>query len=271
MNLAAAGEFGMAELRRLVVAPITEVEVRTPSESYDDTWTMTGYAAVFDQETTLYDGRFMRITESIAPDAFANVLQRQGLNTPQGVVHFNFGHNMETAVAATDIPAGQPGSLELRADARGLFYTARVSRDDPDAVRMAAKMRTGVLKQASFAFTIARKETTELELEDGRTEERDRIQEVGRLYDVCATPQGAYPQTVSQLRSYAAAIGWLRDAEAEQAARIAEFYAKHHHNAFDREAEARAAVRPEEGSGVGRKPLMNLRQREGIRALQPLR
>jgi HK97 family phage prohead protease len=205
---------------------------------------MTGYAAVFDQETTLYDGRFMRITESVAPDAFNNVLRTQGLTRPEGVVHFNFGHDMSTAVAATDVAAGQPGSLELRVDSKGLFYTARVSRDDPDAVRMAAKMRTGVLKQASFAFTIARKETTETELEDGRTEERDRIQEVGRLFDVCATPQGAYPQTVSQLRSYAAALGQIQTATADE---VRAALADNHR--FDPSWEAGPDIRPADQVG----------------------
>ena len=192
---------------RYAVAPITHVEVRDPTANPDDTWTMSGYAAVFNRSTVLYDGNFLVRSEEIDPGFFDPIFSSQTLNDGTGAVHFNYGHDMLSSVAATDVPAGQPGSLTLRSDAHGLHFLAKVPRDDPDGVRMAAKMRTGVLKQASFAFTIAEKTTSSRELDDGRMEERDRLLRAGRLYDVCATPQGAYPQTVSQLRSMAAALG----------------------------------------------------------------
>jgi HK97 family phage prohead protease len=201
-----ADMFEGAELRYAVM-PITGIEVRDPQANDDGSWTMSGYAAVFNQETTLYNGRFIKLTESLDPGSFDRCLREQGLATPAGVVHFNPSHDMSRAVAATDVPMGAIGSLALRPDARGLFYLARVSRDDPDAVAMAAKMRTGVLRQASFAFTIGKAEYVDIENDDGPDESHRRILEVAHLYDVCATPQGAYPQTVSQLRSYAAALG----------------------------------------------------------------
>lgn len=191
---------------RYVVAPVTHIEVRDPTANPDDTWTMSGYAAVFNQSTVLYDGSFLRRSEEIAPGFFDPIFRDQAL-TRDAPVHFNYGHDMMASVAATDVPSGQPGSLALRSDAHGLHFLAKVPRDDPDGVRMAVKMRTGVLKQASFAFTIAEKETSTRDLDDGRVEERDRLTKAARLFDVCATPQGAYPQTVSQLRSYAAALG----------------------------------------------------------------
>lgn len=197
---------GDVELR-YAVAPITHIEVRDPTATPDDTWTMSGYAAVFNRSTVLYDGNFLVRSEEIDPGFFDPIFRDQTLQDSNGVVHFNYGHDMLSSVAATDVPAGQPGSLILRADAHGLNFLAKVPKDDPDGARMAVKMRTGVLKQASFAFTIAEKQTSQRELEDGRMEERDRLLRAGRLYDVCATPQGAYSQTVSQLRSMAAALG----------------------------------------------------------------
>lgn len=191
---------------RYVVAPITHVDVREPQANDDNTWTMSGYAAVFNEATTLYDGRFLKLTEEIAPTAFDRVLRDQGLATPEGVVHFNFGHDMNRAVAATDVPAGQPGSLQLRADAHGLGFLAKVPRDDPDGVAMAVKMRTGVLRQASFAFNVG-SDKVEIEETDERTIEHRTILELSHLYDVCTTPQGAYSQTVTNLRSLAAALG----------------------------------------------------------------
>lgn len=193
---------------RYAVTPITHVDVRDTSGTDDNTWTMSGVAAVFNQTTTLYDSKFVRLTESIDPSFFNRVLRDQPLDRTEGVVHFNFGHDMNRVVAATDVPAGQPGSLQLSIDKKvGLRFLAKVPRDDPDGVAMASKMRSGVVRQASFAFTIAAYEDTTTESEDGPDTEHRTLLECKHLYDVCATAQGAYPQTVSSLRSYAAALG----------------------------------------------------------------
>lgn len=196
---------------RYIAAPLTHVDVRDPSGNDDNTWTMSGYAAVFNQKTVLMDGKFRKITEAIAPTAFDRVLRDQPLGQPDGVVHFNHGHEMTKAVAATNVPNGQPGCLQLCADEHGLYFFAKVARDDPDAVALASKMRTGVVRQASFAFTINRETLTETQNEDGPDESYFEIQEVKHLYDVCACAQGAYATTVSQIRSYAAVIGQPTD------------------------------------------------------------
>ena len=191
---------------RFAVAPITHVDVRDASDSHGF-WTMSGYAAVFNQSTTLYDGKLLKVTESIDPGFFDRILRDQPLTEPEGVVHFNLGHDMNFSVAATDVPAGQPGSLQLRSDAHGLFFLAKVPSDDPDGVRMAAKMRSGVLRQASFAFTVAKDDVVYTQNDDGPDTEHRTLIEGKRLYDVCATPQGAYAQTVVGLRSLAASLG----------------------------------------------------------------
>lgn len=192
---------------RYIAAPLTHIDVRDPTGNDDNTWTMSGYAAVFNQKTVLMDGKFRKITESLAPTAFDRVLRDQPLGQPDGVVHFNHGHEMTKAVAATNVTNGQPGSLQLCSDDHGLYFFAKVARDDPDAVALASKMRTGVVRQASFAFTIARESLTETTNDDEPDEAYFEIQEVKHLYDVCACAQGAYATTVSQIRSYAAAIG----------------------------------------------------------------
>lgn len=202
---------------RLAVTPLRSVVVRDPSGTGDGSWTMEGYAAVFDQETVLWDGRWFRLRERIARGAFDTVLQAVAAGTE--LVHFNFGHDMNTSVAATNVTG--IGGLELEADFHGLRYFARVDAEDPDAVRLAAKMRRGVVAQASFAFTIAAEHVVEsVVTEDGRDDELWEIDEVGHLYDVCACPQGAYPQTESHLRTLAAAsLGrtGLRPAEIDPA------------------------------------------------------
>jgi len=193
---------------RYAQVPLTEVNVRDPQGTGDGSWLMEGYAAVFDERTTLFDGQFYRVTEDIDPGAFSGVLERLDLlpgESGRTLVHLNYGHDMQSSVASTDVEG--VGGLQLTSDERGLRFEARVDPQDPDAQRMAVKMRRGVVNQASFAFTIAREENITTDLEDGRTEDHFRILEVGNLFDVCACARGAYQQTVSQLRSYAAAIG----------------------------------------------------------------
>jgi HK97 family phage prohead protease len=192
---------------RYATAPVTHVDVREPGDTGDGSWTMSGYAAVFNHETILHDGSLTRVTEAIDPHAFDHVLQAQGLSTRQGVIHLNIGHDMNRCVAATDVPAGQPGSLQLRADPHGLFFLARVPTDDPDGIALASKLRSGVYKQASFAFRVARAEESSQRMSDGRWQDHQRIMDISRVRDVCITGQGAYSETEAQLRTMAAALG----------------------------------------------------------------
>jgi len=186
---------------RFAVAPIADVDFRDAAATHDGSWTISGYASVFDQTTTLYDGDYRTVRESIAPGAFDAVLRSGPL------VHLNVGHDMNRAVASTEVPAGEIGSLVLSADAVGLRFLARVDRADPDAQALAVKMSRGVARQASFAFTIgAEEKPVSRTLEDGRTEDTLRITQVRSLMDVCVTPQGAYPQTVATLRSIGQSI-----------------------------------------------------------------
>jgi HK97 family phage prohead protease len=194
--------------RFYLVSPIEKVDVRDSSANGNNTWTMSGYAAVFDQQTTAFDDGFERMTVEIAPEAFDQVLAEQAFDTPGGAVHFNLGHDMNTAVAATDVPEGQPGSLKLSKDGYGFRFLARVSRDDPDGIRLASKMRSGVVKQASFAFTVPQggNQITTFETDESYEVNR-RIVDINALYDVCACPQGLFSQTVSGLQQYAKLLG----------------------------------------------------------------
>jgi HK97 family phage prohead protease len=195
-------------LFRFALAPIRDLQVRDATGTGDGSWTIEGYAAVYEQETVLWDGRWFRMREEIARDAFTNgaemgrsVMER--IDSGEERVHLNYVHEMASAVAATDVTG--VGALELQSDFHGLRFFARVDPDDPDAQRMAVKMRRGVVRQASFAFTIAREELVEETVSDrGQMDEKWRILEIGHLFDVCVCAQGAYPQTESFLRSLAA-------------------------------------------------------------------
>jgi HK97 family phage prohead protease len=203
----ADGEQKGAEFFSAIVR-LTDVDVRDPSQNPDNTWTFSGYAAVFDQEAIVLDSKFLQIKYVIDPHFFDEVFRAQPFGQPSGVVHFNMNHDMNFAVAATDVAAGQPGSLLLKADPKGLFYLAKVSRDDPDAVKLAVKMRDGVIRQASMTFLCAADQTTETETEEGPDVILRRLMSCKQLFDVCATPQGVFSQTISQLQTFAAGLGY---------------------------------------------------------------
>lgn len=186
------------------VVPLTHVDVRDPSANPDNTWTMSGYAAVFNTQAIYLDSKWFQVIVELAPTAFDGVLRTQNLGQADGVVHFNIGHDMNRAVAATNVPAGQPGSLQLAADAHGLRYLAKVSKDDPDGVALAVKMRDGVIQQASMAFQVGEQKITETESDDGPDVILRYITQIGALFDVCACPQGVFSQTVSELQKFAA-------------------------------------------------------------------
>lgn len=101
--------------------------------------TITGYAAVFDKMSEDLGG----FREIIAPGAFARALERGD------TIKLLYDHDSATAMASTD-----NGTLEVREDDIGLHIWARVDMSDPDVQRVAAKLRSGVVDQMSFAFTM---------------------------------------------------------------------------------------------------------------------
>ena len=183
---------------RYASAPIIGLEIRE-SEGGNGSLTLTGYAAVTEQETVLYDGRFFRMREVIQRGAFGPALMRAGLD-----VHLNVGHDMTRAIARTGVDG--VGRLELTEDERGLRMFARLDPTDPDVIALAPKMRNGIVDQASFAFTVADDEAFTSDGADGKEEELRRILEIGDLYDVTVVARGAYPQTSAQIRSLMGAI-----------------------------------------------------------------
>lgn len=101
--------------------------------------TIAGYAAVFGKMSEDLGG----FREVIAPGAFARALERGD------TIKLLYDHDSAAVLASTD-----NGSLEVREDEVGLHVWARVDMADPDVQRVAAKLRSGVVDQMSFAFTM---------------------------------------------------------------------------------------------------------------------
>lgn len=107
----------------------------------DGSMTLTGYGSVF--------GKFSRnlggFVEMIAPGAFDDVLSRTG-NNVAGLVN----HDPNWLLSTTD-----SGTLDLSTDEIGLAYAMLLDASDPDAVRAAAKVRSGKMRGSSSSFTVA--------------------------------------------------------------------------------------------------------------------
>lgn len=147
--------------------------------------TVRGHASVYERLSLDLGG----FRERIARGAFDKVLDRD----PD--VHLVWDHSTRHVLART-----KNKTLELRADPVGLHYWAKTAPTSY-AADLRILMERGDIDQASFAFTVAR---DEWEIDDDESVTRT-ILEVGELYDVTITAQGAYPQTdskvVEQVRS----------------------------------------------------------------------
>lgn len=170
---------------------------------------LTGYPAVFNQPTTLYEDDDLVVRETIAPGFFDGVLGDD--------CHLNYVHESGSAMCrnAPHMPAGKqdaPGSMELSTDANGLRLFARVPMNDVDAQRMAPKMDNGVVDQMSFAFNVGEEDCTVGTDEQYRRVYDYTLRKCARLYDVTVCPLGAYSQTEAALRSIAPQLAGRADA-----------------------------------------------------------
>lgn len=180
------------ELRHARIS-LDALEVRDGEQTGDGSLTLTGHAAVFEQETELFDMGWLRLREKIAPGAFSDVLGRQ----PD--VHLTIGHDFDKAMARTGVDG--VGGLELSEDDTGLRVFARLDPAISFVRDLALQMRQGIVDQMSFMFTVA-KDKREVETdEEGNEDELRTIMEVRDLFDVTVVAQGAYPQTDASLRA----------------------------------------------------------------------
>ena len=158
-----------------------------------------GYAAVFDEETVLYEYDGIQYKEVIDRNAFSGAEMRD--------VVMNFNHGGKP-VART-----KNGTLALAVDSKGLRISADLSGTE-EGRRLYEEIRGGYLDQMSFAFTINKQEYD-------RAKRLRRITGFKRIFDVAAGDVPAYGGTSIAARSWAQAEAERESAEAGKRRRLA--------------------------------------------------
>lgn len=154
------------------------IELRKKDDG-SESRTIRGYAAVYNKDSQNF-GPFI---ERIAPGAFDDVLN------DDVVALFNHDPNL---------PLARSGAgLTLGSDDTGLYYEF----DAPNTTigsDLLENVRSGVIKQSSFAFTVKEQKRT---VRNGQPDLRTIIK-VERLYDVSPVTYPAYPDTTVASRYF---------------------------------------------------------------------
>ena len=173
----------MKEIERRYLTPEAQtIEIRYHED--DKEHRVEGYAAVFESPTTI-QARTGPFQEKIARSAFDGRLE-------DPVVAL-FNHDQLRPLAK--VGAG----LELSVDDYGLRYSFPIP-DTTTGRDLLELMERGIVREASFAFTIAQGGESWSRSEGDEMETRT-ISKVGRLIDVSVVTLGAYSDASAALRS----------------------------------------------------------------------
>lgn len=157
-----------------------------------------GYAAVFDEETVLYEYDGLQYKEVIDRSAFTGAEMRD--------VVMNYNHGGKP-VART-----KNGTLTLTVDGKGLRIAADLGGTE-EGRRLYEEIKGGYIDRMSFAFTVNKQEYD-------RAKRLRRITGFRRIFDVAAVDQPAYDGATIAARSWAKAEAEREHAEADKRRRL---------------------------------------------------
>lgn len=101
-----------------------------------------GYFAVFNSQTELWRGAY----EEIHPEAFNSTLGND--------IRALINHDTNLVLGRN-----KSGTLELKADSRGLWGSIKINEKDTDAMNLYERVKRGDVDQCSFGFNILNEET----------------------------------------------------------------------------------------------------------------
>lgn len=166
------------EMKKKEIRTIDITNFSTRSDEETQTRTISGYAAVFNSPTRLWED----LDEVIAPGAFSRAINSSD-------VRCLFNHDWSNVLGRT-----KSGTLRLSEDERGLKF--EVDLPDTTVARDLIKsMERGDINQCSFGFI-----PTEETWDYNSTPMLRTIHEV-ELYEVSIVPLPAYEDTEAALRS----------------------------------------------------------------------
>lgn len=152
---------------------VEDLNIRNEEQAEESKMIVEGYPIVFNKETYIEcwcDGFF----EKIDPAAFENA--------DMSDVCLKYNHNDNIYIAART----RNGSLTLTPDEHGIFMHAELI-DTSSNVDLYKMVKSGLLKEGSFAFTV---ESWEEEIIEGETHRT--ITGIDKLFDVSICVNGAY-------------------------------------------------------------------------------
>ena len=167
-----------------------------PFEAKEDGYIVEGYASTFDPYVLYSDGT-TEVREQIDPHAFDDA--------DMSDVIFQYDHEGRVYARQSN------GTLELGVDGHGLKVRADLSKTE-GARQLYEEIRSGMITQMSFAFTVA-------EDDYNKREHLRTVKRVRKLFDVSAVSIPANPGTEISARSYAEGVieqERLERAEAEE-------------------------------------------------------
>lgn len=163
------------------------VEVRAAED--DSKMIVEGYATTFNQPYTLFEGRYLRIIEQVAPTAFAEC--------DMSDVIMQYDH--EGRVFARN----KNGTLELSLDSVGLKVRADLGGTDIGR-QLYQEIKGGYTDKMSFSFKVEEDQKVYTTEHDKDFETCTRtITKISKLYDVSAVSIPANDMTSISARRYA--------------------------------------------------------------------
>lgn len=164
------------------------MEVRAV-DGNEESMIVEGYATTFNQPYLLYDGRYYKIIEQIAPTAFSEC--------DMSDVIMQYDH------AGRVFARTRNGTLTLTVDAIGLKVTADLSGTDIGC-QLYQEIKGGYTDKMSFGFVVAEDQRVSTEdYETGVETVTRTITKIKKLYDVSAVSIPANDMTSISARRFA--------------------------------------------------------------------
>lgn len=162
------------------------IQVRNANEENGE-FTVEGYATTFNQPYTLYEGRYYKVLEQIAPTAFNEC--------DMSDVIFQYDHEGRVFARTKN------KTLELSIDSKGLFIRANLGGTD-EGKRLYQEIKGGYTDKMSFGFVVESDVCVSVTDENDYETITRTITKISKLYDVSAVSIPANDMTSISARNF---------------------------------------------------------------------